>query len=1358
MSGNTIGTIIGGAIGYFVPGFTLAYGMSIGGIAGSLLMPDEVGLQDQHGPRLQNLKTTTSTFGAPIANVYGTYRIGGNILWANDIKETKHVEEVEVGKGGSETYDVITYTYSVDMAIAFCEGPISGIRKIWCDSVLIYDFGSDKSLESLQASAQVSSQFTIYKGTSDQNPDWFLQSQNADTPAYRNIAYIVFKGFQLEKYGNRVPNITAEIVKVGDSNSSVYKLANYKITPDLPRYSKLNFEYWRSFTIGNTVDDFNSYYSSGEDGTIDYTGMIFSSSYYNKEHNGNSVYYNGYGSSNSFVNTFFEGVDQDHVVELTENKLFGYDLFFDDVNSPELITNIVASPIFYGVIAAFKGRSDNKNVSAYDISVWTNYGPAYGIALVAPNEYGSYLLYQYGYADGPELNYREVNVPYGLYGIDSSHTNMYKFSWIYNSGDFYLWKHYESDLGVYIPGVLSHKDYVYDNADEVYLITKSQLDTDRLFDVYIDDGLIYCLVQDSGADNNYPLIKVFNIIGTLVETITLNDKLPMDEIGDIQYTGISKGHFLIQVENRVVFLYLVGQVGIGVVYNYYFLIDLSTNGVIKLGRTTNQISPINWQYSITISNLINSGIGSYNFSNNTFKIMYTIEEYIVYFGIIDNSTVSLSSIVEDQLLKSGIEPINIETSEGDSVYVNGFHIQNVSSPRSAISILQSAYLFDVIEDDFKIKLITRGKPISKNITSLGANSESDLNISKSLETELPRKITLKYSNSDIDYQNGSQSVMRIDGDSDNNISFELPLVLTDSKAKQLAEILMESNWASKINFTFSIPFDPDLKVGDVFTITYEDVQYILRMIKIVFTSDNILQCDATIESTYESNAIGSDISEGFIDNTPYLQGNTELVVFNAHTLDNSAIYSSGVYYAASGNSAWKGCEVFKSNDIGETYSSIGTILNNTPIGETFGILADSGTSTWDLINNIKIKIDNADSLYSTSIESVLQGNNYIKIGNEILQFANVTDNSDGTYTLDTLLRGRRGTESFTGTHINREQVILLASLSNSDIQFVPSTINTERQYKGVSFGQYLEDAFVVKNTYDGTNLKPFSPSYFIGVRNGTDVNLSWHRRSRYVSGYMQNVELAEVSEEYVLEVYDDGDTLVNSYSNIEQSNYVYDVGLDGFGPSNELRMKIYQKSNVVGLGYASEYITIPAGDALWFYSTLTGVTISNGEKTFSTTSTLYDTVHVKTPIVTGEKVYVEVLLTGTVTTGNELLIGVDSDQLNQVETNRWIGYLTNEVSYFPLYNRLYKDGSYTTVSQTNPVTNDLMGLAIDYDNNQIHYYLNGVLQGSAIHANAFQNGTTYFGFTIRQVSAIATLKLTTAEQTYTPVGYTPIGD
>ena len=89
MSGRSIGSIIGGAIGLMIPGGTIAtalIGSSIGGFVGGILFPDEIGIQDQTGPRMHDLKVTTATYGASIARVNGSYRISGNIFWSLPIK------------------------------------------------------------------------------------------------------------------------------------------------------------------------------------------------------------------------------------------------------------------------------------------------------------------------------------------------------------------------------------------------------------------------------------------------------------------------------------------------------------------------------------------------------------------------------------------------------------------------------------------------------------------------------------------------------------------------------------------------------------------------------------------------------------------------------------------------------------------------------------------------------------------------------------------------------------------------------------------------------------------------------------------------------------------------------------------------------------------------------------------------------------------------------------------------------------------------------------------------------------------------------------------------------------------------
>jgi Putative phage tail protein/Protein of unknown function (DUF2793) len=226
MSLSSIFTLVGFAVGG-------PFGALIGGILGDILFPPE----DVEGPRLNELNVQRSTVGAPIPIVYGTAALAGNVIWSGGLIETRHSDEVGgfLGIGGQE---VNSYTYSVDVAIGICEGPISGIRRIWCDADLVYDSSDDETLtERLElggvspgdiadflnqvraASAQLD--FELYLGDEDQLPDPTIQSyENVGyavnvVPGFRGLAYIVFNNFQLANYGNRIPNFRFEVFTEG---------------------------------------------------------------------------------------------------------------------------------------------------------------------------------------------------------------------------------------------------------------------------------------------------------------------------------------------------------------------------------------------------------------------------------------------------------------------------------------------------------------------------------------------------------------------------------------------------------------------------------------------------------------------------------------------------------------------------------------------------------------------------------------------------------------------------------------------------------------------------------------------------------------------------------------------------------------------------------------------------------------------------------------------------------------------------------------------------------------------------------------------------------------------------------------
>ena len=120
LTGAAIGGMIGSTLGSAVDSWLI-----------SSLMPG----QKIEGARLDSLRITSATEGAILPRLYGRMRVGGNIIWATDFREeTKTTTQRGGGKGGGGGKVRTTeYLYYASFAVALCEGPITGIGRIWAD-------------------------------------------------------------------------------------------------------------------------------------------------------------------------------------------------------------------------------------------------------------------------------------------------------------------------------------------------------------------------------------------------------------------------------------------------------------------------------------------------------------------------------------------------------------------------------------------------------------------------------------------------------------------------------------------------------------------------------------------------------------------------------------------------------------------------------------------------------------------------------------------------------------------------------------------------------------------------------------------------------------------------------------------------------------------------------------------------------------------------------------------------------------------------------------------------------------------------------------------------------------------------
>ncbi len=189
--------VVMGAIG---AGIGSMFGNPQLGFSFGVMLAGEVFPGKQSRGKGTDLRGTDSIYGVMIPQVWGRDRVGGQILWQTPLAE--HTRN-QGGKGILAPGVPTTY-YTADVAVGVCQGPISAIRRIWAEDVLIYD-----------ASATPTSKYTLrlYTGDETQAVDTLIASvQGAGQwTAYRGLCYFVIEGLNLEPWGNRLPAFSAEI-------------------------------------------------------------------------------------------------------------------------------------------------------------------------------------------------------------------------------------------------------------------------------------------------------------------------------------------------------------------------------------------------------------------------------------------------------------------------------------------------------------------------------------------------------------------------------------------------------------------------------------------------------------------------------------------------------------------------------------------------------------------------------------------------------------------------------------------------------------------------------------------------------------------------------------------------------------------------------------------------------------------------------------------------------------------------------------------------------------------------------------------------------------------------------------------
>ena len=537
---------------------------------------------------------------------------------------------------------------------------------------------------------------------------------------------------------------------------------------------------------------------------------------------------------------------------------------------------------------------------------------------------------------------------------------------------------------------------------------------------------------------------------------------------------------------------------------------------------------------------------------------------------------SLSALVER--IASNISDVTIDTSDLRGI-VLGYMLDNIMSVRDAIEPLSVLYFFDAFESNGVIKFKMRGSnPIQTlDYLDLAVQQESDENplfeLVRGQETDLPREIHMKYTDTDVDYNVGSVTARRLIGQSNRISQNEFAIVLQRDDAQNIADILLIDAWIMRERVAASLPpstlaLDPN----DVITLTLNSRSFDFRLDEINFEYSRQftgLRTDGSIYYKVDGPQTGK--KQGTVP-IPVNSG----IEFMDLPMLTDTVNPWGPWIALYAN-PWGAYAVYRSPTTSGYVFDV-TIPIRPAVGNILYDVDPGPEGRWDNGNVITVKMLTDDILESKEDILVLSGQNTaaIKSDNgdwEIVQWANSELIAENTYELTRLLRAQLGTEDAMNAGLTTDApFVVIETTEQSNVG--PAGFQVEQNWKyGPAVRDIGDDTYsVVQYTPTGVGIRPYSPVDFMVDREADDdLVLSWKRRTRVGGDPWDTVEvpLAEDSEQYELNIYDvTGVTIVRTVTQAS-TNYTYTAAnqtTDHGAPITTIIFEVYQISAVYGKG------------------------------------------------------------------------------------------------------------------------------------------------------------------------------------------------
>lgn len=539
---------------------------------------------------------------------------------------------------------------------------------------------------------------------------------------------------------------------------------------------------------------------------------------------------------------------------------------------------------------------------------------------------------------------------------------------------------------------------------------------------------------------------------------------------------------------------------------------------------------------------------------------------------------TLANIVTAEAASVGITSIDVSGLTGDVI---GFLAAD-SNPRGSIGALQAAFLFDVVVVGYGLKCVIRGgEPIltiphtDMGTTNAGGTTDT-LTINREMDKQLPSRYEVSYRDFDREYDDGIQHA-DIVSTTDNIVSLEAPVTMVANEAAKVADILIRSSWISRVKFSFNLPHSyATLNPSDVVILSAPDRDYTAMIETLNFNDNGVINVTAS-QSQINVTQSSAQGSTGVLpsDEVTYISA-ADSIFMDVPMID-VAQDNTNFLLTMRGQSSWPGGTLLKSIDGGQSFNSVQSFVSgavsgvsDAPLSISDGLIIERDTSL--------IVYPDVGAFVSVTEEQMMTGINWLAYGVdgrwEIMRYVNATANADGSYTLDTFIRGSKGTEWATGLHEAGDYAVWLDDKNVGIIAMAIERLRVENSYKSVTFSENPSGVTAETFTYNGVNLMPLSPVNLAGELIA-DWVISGVGRTRYPSSFW--VTGVQPQDEpviaYELDILSGGEPIRTLSSPTVDFTYTEADQITDFGGIQyTIAVNAYQLSATVGRGVAGAFV------------------------------------------------------------------------------------------------------------------------------------------------------------------------------------------